>query len=125
MDKDPRYFKDGEKSDEDSKKDQIENNAHNLPDFFPQSQSIIDLSQYELCSFFQHLSVNFETSEIGNNTNNEISSINPIHQDNDSKKENNISKEEDKCEKDKIKNENQIDFNEKKALNIDFKQGIQ
>ena len=105
MDKDPRYFKDGEKSDEDSKKDQLENNDHNLPDFFPQSQSIYDLSQCELCSFFQHIYVNFETSEIGNNTNNEISSINPIHQDNDSKKENNISKEEDKCEKDKIKNE--------------------
>ena len=123
MDKDPRYFKDGEKSDEDSKKDQLENNAHNLPDFFPQSLSINNLFQCESCSFFQHQSVNFETSEIGNNTNNEISSINPIHQDNDSKKENNISKEEDKCEKDKIKNENQIDFNEKKALNIDFKQG--
>ena len=124
MDKDPRYFKDGEKSDEDSKKDQIENNAHNLPDFFPQSQSIIDLSQYELCSFFQHLSVNFETSEIGNNTNNEISSINPIHQDNDSKKENNISKEEEKCEKDKMENKNKFDSHKKQELNIDFKQGI-
>lgn len=123
MDKDPRYFKDGQKLDEDSEKEQIENNLYNLPANFHLSFDLYQ-NQSDLNQFSQHRTSISEISEIGNNTNNEFSSIYPNQQDNDSKKENNISKEEDKCEKDKKENKNKIDCHEIKPFSKDFKKGI-